>query len=452
MSSPVKIHRFSNGFRLVYQPSQHTIPVSSMHLFCDVGSAYEMDGIRGASHLVEHMCFKGTESIRQARNVLVQYNKIGADFNAYTVKRFTTYHINCEDVDVIHCLRLLADMVLHSAFSKKEFQKEQHVVVEENIRSEDNNMNVLDEELDAVYYRGSSYENPVDDIRYHPTATHLKYEDVRDWYKWFYRPCNMICSIVSNLSYSQVIAILKRTHFMESIPPPAASLNIGLPAPILTLMPMNDRPQQARIEYIKKKGAQTDILSIGFRTCAYNSPDKYILMVLQQILNGFSGKLFTALRTKRGLTYSSTCDSEYQEHTGCFTIRVLTNPRKLIKDQDSHDGVLPVLIHMLRYLKHHGVSSEELSIAKGNIQGSLVLELRSNDAIATYNGIQTLLDVSKDIVPYHQIYEKYMKHITRAQIYRVIKQYLRRENMLVGILYDHKMSQHTIEHIVHQFE
>jgi predicted Zn-dependent peptidase len=249
-----------------------------------------------------------------------------------------------------------------------------------------------------------------------------------------------------------VIAILKRTHFMESIPPPAASLNIGLPAPILTLMPMNDRPQQARIEYIKKKGAQTDILSIGFRTCAYNSPDKYILMVLQQILNGFSGKLFTALRTKRGLTYSSTCDSEYQEHTGCFTIRVLTNPRKLIKDQDSHDGVLPVLIHMLRYLKHHGVSSEELSIAKGSIQGSLVLELRSNDAIATYNGIQTLLDVSKDIVPYHQIYEKYMKHITRAQIYRVIKQYLRRENMLVGILYDHKMSQHTIERIVHQFE
>jgi zinc protease len=420
-----------------------------MHLFCDGGSAYEIDGLRGASHLVEHMCFKGTESIRRARNVLVQYNKIGADFNAYTVKRFTTYHINCEDVDVSHCLELLADMVLHSIFSKKEFDKEQHVVVEENIRAEDNNMNVLEEKLDAIMYQGSSYENPVDNIRYHPTPTHLKYEDIRNWYKWFYRPSNMICSIVTNLSYSQVIAILKRTHFMESVR--ACSTPIGLPTPILTLLPINDCPQQARIEYIKKKGVSTDILTIGFRTCAYNSPDKYTLMLLQQILNGFSGKLFTALRTKRGLTYSSSCSSEYQEHTGSFTISVVTNPRKLLKDQDSHDGVLPVLIHMLRHLKQHGVTSEELSIAKGSIQGTLVLELRSNDAIATYNGIQTLLDVSTSIVPYYQIYEKYMKNITRAQIHRVIKQYLRRENMLVGILYDHKIPQHTIEAIVDQF-
>ena len=121
MSCP-KSHRFSNGFRVIYQESSQSIPVSSMHVFCDVGSIFEVDGIRGASHLVEHMCFKGTETIREARNLLVQYNKIGADFNAYTEKRYTTYHINCDDAHVPMCMKLMSDMILHSSFSHNCFE------------------------------------------------------------------------------------------------------------------------------------------------------------------------------------------------------------------------------------------------------------------------------------------------------------------------------------------
>jgi predicted Zn-dependent peptidase len=312
-------------------------------------------------------------------------------------------------------------------------------------------MNVLEETMDTIYYRGSSYAYPVDDIEYHPTPTYLSYENILKWYKWFYHPSNMVCSIVSNLSFSRVVNILKQTKFMESSPT-QKPLSIALPSPILTLLPMNDHPEHARIEYISKKGMAAAILSIGFRTCSYHSHDKYILMVLQQILNGYTGKLFMSLREKRGLTYTSSCTTEYEENTGNFMIRVVTDPNKLIKDHSTHDGVLPVLIQLIVHLQRNGVTNEDLRIAKGNIKGSFLLELQSNNTIATYNGIQTILGSPAPIIPYQQIYDTYLNKITKAQIHQMIKKYICKENMVVGLLCDHTVSKKKIEEIINHVE
>jgi zinc protease len=443
MSSP-KSHRFSNGFRVIYQESSQSIPVSSIHVFCDVGSIFEADGIRGASHLVEHMCFKGTETIREARNLLIQYNKIGADFNAYTEKRYTTYHINCDDTHVPMCLKLMSDMILHSSFSKKEFYKEQKVVIEEQIRGQDSHIGILGDDMDMIYYKGSPYAFPIDHISYHPTPTHLSYEDVLKWYKWFYHPSNMVCSIVSNLPFTKVIAMLKKTAFMEPPPKECPQLPFAFPKPMVALEPISSG--KACIRYIQKKGVAATVLAIGFRTCGLPSPDRYPLMVLQQILNGFSGRLFTALRTKRGLTYSSVCNVDFNEHAGYLQIRVLTDPKRLI--QENCDGVLPVLVHMIEELQKKGVTAEEVRHAKGGLKGSYLLNLQSNDAIATYNGSQIILTNKPPKVPFEDIYDTYLAKVTKADIDRVIQTYLCKTNLLVGILYDHAVPKKKIEEIV----
>jgi zinc protease len=447
MSCP-KSHRFSNGFRVIYQESSQSIPVSSIHVFCDVGSIFETDGIRGASHLVEHMCFKGTETIREARNLLVQYNKIGADFNAYTEKRYTTYHINCDDAHVPMCLKLMSDMILHSSFSKKEFYKEQKVVIEEQIRGQDSHVSVLADDMDAIYYKGSPYAYPIDHISYHPTPTHLSYEDIFKWYKWFYHPSNMVCSIVSNLPFTKVIAMLKKTAFMDPPPKECPQLPFAFPKLMPTLAPMSSG--KVNIRYIQKKGVAATILAIGFRTCSVKSPDRYPLIVLQQILNGFSGRLFTALRTKRGLTYSSVCTVDFNEHAGHLQIRVLTDPKRLI--QEDCNGVLPVLVHMIEELHKKGVTAEEVRHAKGGLKGGYLLNLQSNDAIATYNGSQIILTNQPPKVPFQDVYETYLAKVTKAEIDRVIKTYLCKENLLVGILYDHAIPKKKIEEIVDRVE
>ena len=59
----IKTYTFPNGFRLVYEKPSSNLKNSAIQVFCKLGSIYERDGIRGASHFIEHMCFKGTNKI-----------------------------------------------------------------------------------------------------------------------------------------------------------------------------------------------------------------------------------------------------------------------------------------------------------------------------------------------------------------------------------------------------
>ena len=430
MSSDIKTHTFVNGFKLIYQQSGQTIPLTSINIFCNVGSAYEVDGIRGASHLVEHMCFKGTHAIPKARDLLIQYNKIGAYFNAYTEKRYTTYVIECDNTHVSSCITTVADMLLHSEFSKKEFAKEQHVVVEENIRIKDDSQYILEKALDKYYFTGSSYQYPIDSIEYHPSETYLKYDDIYKWYKRFYHPSNMVCSIVSSLSFSHIISILKKTEFTAKIPNQVDSLYY----PVLKL----NIPKECSIIYGKKKGISATIINVGFHTCSHTSEDKYTIQVLKHILNGLSGRLFTAFRTKHGLTYRSSCMTTYHEHTGYLTINIQTDPKKLIHD-GHNPGVMPILFKLLVHLQKNGVNTEEVRVAKGNIKGKQLARMQSISKLTEYNGIEAIL--SNSIIPYGKLYETCIAGITKADVDRIIKKYIFKNNMVFGIVYDHSLPQ-----------
>jgi predicted Zn-dependent peptidase len=461
----IKRHTFENGFQVVYQKSEQSIPLTCIHVFCNVGSAFEIDGIRGASHLVEHMCFKGTNKRKEARDILKQYDQIGAFFNAYTEKRYTAYIVKCNDKYVQHCSEILGDMLMHSMFPRKEFDKEQKVVVEESIRGMNDDEYMLQERMDQIVYRGSTYEYPIDCLKYHPSPTFLQYDDIFEWYHWFYHPSNMICSVVSNLSFSTILSVLKKTAFYKSKDKhrliSMKKPEFVLEYPILSLSPVSTLNKgESRVEYYPKKGVSTDIINIVFRTCDRSSPDKYPLKVLKHILNGLSGKLFTALRTKHGLTYNSECNVEYYEHTGYLSIQIQTDPKKVIED-NHHIGVLPIVLRLLSDLKTKGVTQEDIRISKGNIQGKFILSMQSMDTITEYNGIESVYlgsssscetaNKKNTFVSYPDIYETFIAKITKAQIEEIIAKYLTRENMVIGIMYENGINKKKIEEICNRY-
>ena len=466
----IRTHTFPNGLKVIYQKSMQELPITTIYAFCKVGSAYETDRVRGASHFVEHMCFKGTHKREEAREILKQYDQIGAFFNAYTEKRFTAYMVKCEDKYVHHCSEILGDMLMNSMFPRKEFDKEQKVVVEESIKGINDDEYMLQERMDQIIYRGSSYQYSIDCLKYHPSPTFLQYSDIFEWYHWFYHPSNMIFSITSNLSFSTILSMLKKTDFVKKDRHSADTRPaFALEKPILTLAPiyantnmnMNTKitkEKHVQIEFYQKKGVSTDILNIAFRTCNRFSPDKYKLTLLKHVLNGLSGKLFTALRTKHGLTYNSVCLTENYEHTGSFTIQIQTDPSKVVKD-NHHIGVLPVIIRLLSDLKKNGVTTEDIHVAKGNIQGKSLLSLQLMDNMTEYNGIECVYQESgsetesesNKIVPYSKIYDTFLADLSKKDIQDIIHKYLIRENMVVGIMYEKGINKKIIQDICDTF-
>ena len=443
-SLEIKTHTFPNGFRVVYQKSMSSLPISHIYAFCKVGSVFETDRVRGASHFVEHMCFKGTHKRPEARKILKEFDKIGAVFNAYTEKRYTAYQVSCDDKHVHHCMDILGDIMMNSMFPKKEYDKEQKVVVEESIKSMNSRSGVLDEHMSSILYRGSSYEYPIDCLKYHPSPTFLKYDDIVEWYHWFYHPSNMVFSIVSNISFASILAILKKTDYTKMDRHASEKRPVfALEQPNLTISPVQaPNNNDTRVVFFPKKGVSTDTIRIDFRTCSRFSNDLYSIQLLRSILNGLSGRLFTALRTKHGLTYNASCDSDYREHTGYLSFDIQTDPSKIIYDSDSkHVGVLPVVFQLLTDLKKKGITQEELESAKGKIQGKFLLGMQSMGGIAEYNGTEMIFQKEDPVVPYQDIYKTYLAKITKKDVNDVIEKYLIRENMMIGIMYEKKIDQ-----------
>lgn len=430
----IQIHTFPNGFRIIYQKPKQVLPITSLHVFCKVGSIYETEHLRGISHFVEHMCFKGTKQMIHSNEIFMNYDEIGAYINAYTEKEFTCYTLKCSDIYVENSTHILADMLLNSTFPKKEFIKEQKVIVEENIRNINDDEWFFFDKLNAIFYEGSSFAYPIDSIAYHPNATTLKYKDVVDWYHYFYHPQNMVMSVTSNLSFSEIIHILKTSFFVKTREK-KRKLFEWISIPKMEIVPLIPIP---KIEIFKKKGVSTNFVGVGFRTCNKKNPDRFPLQLLNNILNGLSGRIYTALREKHGLTYRSDSVVEHKENTGYFLIYAETDPHKTIKDE-THLGVLPIIIHIIKDLIQKGITNDELKRFKGKIKGNYLMDLQDNDVLTTYNGIEYIsaFDTNtfqSEFIDYNDIYKTYIDNITKEDINRIIRKYFVVENRIIYIL------------------
>jgi len=425
-----EIYSFPNGFRIIYEKSKNVLPITSIQCICDLGSVYEKEEMRGASHFIEHMCFKGTKKIKHSRDIFKQYDSIGATLNASTFKRYTNYNVKCSDESFNNSINVLSDMVLNSVFDRKEYNKELRVVIEENINNSDSNANEVSDMSEKLVYSGTPYENPVDTIEYHQNNS-LKYEEVVKTYELYYHPNNMLLSIVSNIPFTTVLRVVKQSYFFKN---KLKNLELLTSSKLVLYKPPS---YQSEINYNIKSvtNSNATYLTISFRTCSQYSQDKYPLNLLKRIIGGFfSSRLFMLLREDNGLTYKSTVSVGNYEQLGDFTIEILTDPKKLLKN-GSKKGVLPIVIEMLNNLVEKGITLSELTLAKNYNKGKYRINMEDIDYKAVHNAEYLLLYYGReDYVSYEGLFDAYYEPITREQVNMTIRKYLKKSNMNVCIL------------------
>lgn len=420
--------------------------ITHVNVLCRVGSAFESDSIRGVSHFIEHMCFKGTPTLPTARDILVEYDTIGAYFNAYTEKQYTCYVAKFHSSYTKHSLAILSDILLHSYFNKKEYEKEMNVVIEENVRNQTDYDNHVHDLVESMIYKGSVYETPIDHLRYHLKTNVWKYDDVISFYRKNYVPQNMVLSIVSTIPFKQIVEYVKNTHF-------AKHSRKNTIDPILNTVPqmIYDKQHGIQMELKHIPDIQTAYMIVSFRTCNLYSDDVHALNVLRAILGAtFTSRMFTLLREKNGLTYTSKVFTKYYENAGDIRFFAITDSAKLLynraskirQTQKKHNrgsksvkkGVLPLIVGLIRDLIQHGVSEKELSETKQYLRGKQLLNMEDAETQADYNGKQLFLHNTPEIDPYHSIYEKHVAPITCEDIRRVIDRYFKSDNMNVAIV------------------
>lgn len=418
----VKTHVYKNGFRVVYQKSSGCSNIASIQVFCDVGSIHEPDESRGSAHFIEHMCFKGTKKLKTSRDVNMIFDKTGSDSNAFTDRRYTCYYVNTDKDNVKLCVSTLADMMLNSVFDKNEYLKEREVVREEAVKDEDDYELLAFTNADKQIYAGSPYANTVDELQYHVGNHILKYENILEIYKKYYVPSNMILSICCSLPFEDICKFVEQSDFTNANNrEPRTALNLCI------------TPQTDVIYSIVKKPTNPTHLCIGFRSCSLSHVDKYPMKLLKHILSGgITSRMFMILREDNGLTYTSYAYSDFFEHMGDFKLYAECDTARFFKN-GSKPGVFPLLTKMINDLLQHGITEEELKIAKGFMKGLQKMKGEDSSIIAKYNGKNQLFGTT-NAPSYVDKYEKLIEPITKEQIYLCVKKYFKREGMVVSII------------------
>ena len=416
----IETFTFTNGFRLIHEKPKSQISISSIYCFVDLGSVYETDNIRGGSHFIEHLCFKGTKKLPSTIDISTEYDKNGAYFNAFTENRLTCYKVKTQDDYIEHCITILSDIMLNSTFPKKEFTKEENVVIEESIQNKDDPQELLYEMGNTLLYNGSSYSYSVDTFDYHKQK--FKYEDIVALYKAFYHPSRFVLSIVSNYSFEKIKKMLKKTYFLQN----RKMTNCDNYPIYYSLIPQTDIQYKIK----EKSGLHATYLLIAFRTCNHQHTDRYCLNMFKNLLMGtLSSRLFILLRDEHGLTYSSDAYTTYYEHSGEFTIYTEVDNTKIIKDGNKK-GVLPLIIWLINDLIKNGITQEEFNLTKNNYNGKQILKQGNIDLHANHNGREFLI-YGKNVTSISDMYNVFYKDINKNDIERVIKTYFKKQNMNV---------------------
>ena len=414
---------YKNGFRIVYEKtSVPSSSITSIQVFCNIGSIHEPEESRGSAHFIEHMCFKGTKRLKNAKEVNQIFDETGSQSNAYTDRRYTCYYADTDKANAQRCISTLADMLLNSVFDKTEYMKEHDVVREEMVKDADDYELLALENADKQIYAGSPYEHSVDELKYHEGKHALKYENILEIYKKYYVPANFILSVCSSIPFETICKYAEQSDFTKAVkrePPPSINLCV--------------KPQTDIIYCLEKRVTTPVHICIGFRTCSLTNPDKYCLKLLKTVLSGkINSRMFMLLREDNGLTYSSYAYTDFFEHMGDFKMYAECDPVKVFKN-GSKPGVFPLLCQMICDLLEHGVTKEEMETAKGYTEGSQKMNAEYSSVIAKYNGKNALFN-NLSVPKYTDKYKKLIEPITINQIHQCIRKYFCREGMVVSIV------------------
>lgn len=193
----------------------HRAPIVTNMIWYKVGSADEPPGQTGVAHFLEHLMFKGTDTLGPGEfDRILKEN--GGRGNAFTSYDYTGYYQRVAKDRLSLMMSLEADRMVNLRLDEQNVATERAVVLEERVTRIDSNPGgQFSEQRRAVQFLNHPYGQPV--IGWRHEIEDLNLEDAIDYYKTFYAPNNAILIVAGDVTPEEVEA-LAREHFGD-IPP-----------------------------------------------------------------------------------------------------------------------------------------------------------------------------------------------------------------------------------------
>lgn len=199
----------SNGLQVLVIPD-HRAPVVTQMIWYKVGAADEPPGYSGIAHFLEHLMFKGTDTIPSG-----QFSKIvaknGGEDNAFTNHDVTAYFQRVAKDRLPLVMSMEADRMENLRLTQDDVATERDVILEERRSRVDNDPgSILQEQMMAALYANHPYGIPI--IGWEHEIAALNREDALSYYKRFYAPNNAILIIAGDVEPDEVRKLADDTY------------------------------------------------------------------------------------------------------------------------------------------------------------------------------------------------------------------------------------------------
>lgn len=398
----------TNGLTVASAEMPHMASVS-LGLWVGVGSRYEPAELNGASHLIEHMLFKGTRR-RSARQISQEVEGLGGYLNAFTSEEITCFHAKAGREHLRELLDVLMDMVLGSRFDPQELEKEREVIKEEMAMYLDEPQHQVQELFNATLWPDHPLGRPI-------TGTNQVLDRIsRDALLGFFRR-----NYVSRRTLVVAAGNVGHRALLRAVQPYARRLGAG---PGTTFAPAWSGQRKPAVKLFKKKTEQTQI-ALGFRACSRHDPRRFALRLLNTIVGeNMSSRLFQVLREDRGLVYSVYSTPSFFEDAGDFVIYAGM-------DTDHLPRSLDLILAELRRLKETPVKPGELRRARDYVMGQLDLSLESTEHRMNWIGEQ-LLGYGRVHRPAY--FKRCLAQVTPREIQAVARDFFQADRLNVALV------------------
>src|SRR5438270_2182169 len=209
---PISEYRLdANGLQVLLLP-EHSTPTLTFMVTYRVGSRNEVTGTTGATHLLEHLMFKGSEKFNDAKGNSVKQllERIGGNYNASTWLDRTNYFANIGSEFLESYIAVEADRMRNLWLRESDRKPEMTVVRNEFEIGENNPTEALEKELYAAAYIAHPYHHPT--IGWRSDIENVPIEKLRDFYNTFYWPDNSTVSLIGDFDPAKALDLVKKYY------------------------------------------------------------------------------------------------------------------------------------------------------------------------------------------------------------------------------------------------
>lgn len=373
--------RLANGLTVLFE--KRNLPVVSVSAGIRWGSIFEQENLKGISHFIEHLMFKGTRT-RDQKEIAEEIEKKGGILNAYTSEEITNYWCKMPSKHVSSGMNIVSDLILNPKFDAKEFEKEKKVIIEEIKMYHDNPRFYVVDKIKEMLYRkpfGMSIAGTEGIVR------GLTRAQVVNLFNSVYTTDSMILAVVGDADFDEICQVGEKTF-------PLRKRKAQEIEPVL----INSDKMETR------KGIDQAQFMFGFHAPSLKDRQRYLYEVAGAYLfEGMSSRLFQEIREKRGLVYSIKGDFDLGERYGYCSIYAGTK-------KESIREIKEIIIKEIRELKNlkqkdfDEVKEQLIGMKKveeedsSSAMNSLLVEEIGGDAEEYYKYDERILGVSlKDL-------------------------------------------------------